>query len=161
MESSVSRGPFRVGLAMASIALALGVVACAGPSSERAHAPAAGSTRAATLPKPPSCSPAPSSVQAVAINVGRVAAFDPNCWTVASGHPFTIVLTDDLTTDTGKDVPIELSIYSREAAADSLDPSAGGLNVDVSKALFRGAEVLSPGSMTYSVAALPAGTYWV
>ena len=91
-------------------------------------------TPAAAAPSGAACSPAGTSLTVSAQNT----AFDTRCLAAPADTAFTIAFTN-------KDaLPHNVAIYT---------------NASASTALFKGSLLNAPGSVTYDVKALPAGTY--
>ena len=91
-------------------------------------------TPAAAAPSGAACSPAGTSLTVSAQNT----AFDTRCLAAPANTAFTIAFTN-------KDaLPHNVAIYT---------------NASASTALFKGSLLNAPGSVTYDVKALPAGTY--
>jgi len=91
-------------------------------------------TPAAAAPSGAACSPAGASLTVSAQNT----AFDTRCLAAPANTAFTIAFTN-------KDaLPHNVAIYT---------------NASASTALFKGSLLNAPGSVTYDVKALPAGTY--
>lgn len=98
--------------------------------------PGAGSAPASAQPDSATCSPEGTALSLRAFD-GK---FDKNCLAAPATQAFTIELTN---LDRG--IPHNLSIYDDRSAGNNL---------------FKGEHVNGPGKTTYSVAGLPAGTFF-
>jgi plastocyanin len=123
--------------------MAIGFVALAAILYLMVFKPTFGMGGGAAAPLPsvgPSGSGAPCSPAGTSLTIGaRNIAFDKDCLAAPADTPFTITFTNQ------DSVPHNVSIYTDRSA---------------SKVLFRGALQSSPGTIEYSVPALPAGTYF-
>ena len=128
--------PFTAGIKAfappASVADVVGIGAASptAPAPQPSGTGAAGGSGSAA-----SCKPNGTALTASAMNM----AFDASCLAAPANKPFTIAFNN---MDPG--VPHNISIYADSSAT---------------KALFTGDLVTGPGTITYKVGALPAGTY--
>ncbi len=63
--------------------------------------------------------------------------------------------------DKGPGVSASLSIYRSQADAIAISAEEQSVTVRSENALFKGHRVQAPGTVTYSVPPLPAGTYYI
>jgi hypothetical protein len=116
------------------------------------------------LPIPPDCvgGAPPSSHLTLATEKGSHMALVQDCVYAPADTRFTITFKNQTVVLGGSQGPPEnLSIYRNQEEAISITPSGKEWAIDRSKALFVGDEVPAPGTITYEVPPLPAGTYYV
>ena len=115
---------------------------------------------------PPDC-PARAGKDSLQVTIAAAGpvAFHPDCLYARAGIPFTIEFRNLVVAlDGGGGINANISIYPDQASAVAQSEDGGiqtGEEAQRQSALFIGTFVQGPGSTTYQVPALPAGTYYV
>jgi hypothetical protein len=114
-----------------------------------------------SLPRAPSCSDKGEPSQEIEIGLeGSLPAFPQDCYYAPADQAFRIVFTNDLKAlNSGVRVRANVSIYASQSEAVRLVDR--GLQVEQSRAIFAGDFVNGPGSITYHIPPLSAGSYYM
>jgi hypothetical protein len=87
--------------------------------------------------------------------------FENTCYTVLANVPFLIVFVNNTTALSGKPLSLGISLYHSPDEGYTVTDNGDAFVSHPDKAIFKGDEVLAPGSTVYKLPALPAGSYWI
>ena len=121
-----------------------------------------GRVRGATISgRPASCQPSanPGTVVDLA-TLETKTELNSACYAVAANVPVVLRFVNGTTTLSGKPVRLNLSVYRSQGDGYSVGED-GGIQVDPSRAVFVGSEILGGTVAEYRLPALSEGLYWV
>ncbi|MDP9317971.1 MAG: hypothetical protein M3O94_02625 [Actinomycetota bacterium] len=121
------------------------------------------------LPKVPICPPVslpisrtPSFKLDIVMGLGSKAAFTASCYYAPADTRLSVTFSNELVPlDKGPGASVGISIYRTQADAITISTEEQSVSVLGNNAIFRGDRVQAPGTVTYSVPPLPAGTYYI
>jgi hypothetical protein len=115
------------------------------------------------LPEVPTCAPkvADSTLEIDTTGKGDPVSLTRSCYYAPSGADFKITFSNQVVSEDGNGTLQNLSIYKSQGAGVTVSADATEVESNGTTAIFRGDTVEAPGTTTYSVPGLQAGTYWI
>ncbi len=86
---------------------------------------------------------------------------DGACYTALADVPLVLLFGNNTIAYSGTPLSLGLSIYHSPEEGYTVTDGGTAFEPHPREAIFRGDEVLAPGSIVYQVPALPAGWYWM